>query len=99
MIYVDESRARAEGGRYFAVAALKVRGHGELSRGLLDIRDRRRFTGEFKFKAITTGSLPRYLEAIDLLEASDAVVHACVVDCESHDPFKGKRAFWEVHAE
>jgi hypothetical protein len=99
MIYLDESRARAAGGRFFSIAALKIREHGALSRGLLDIRDRRRFNGEFKFKSLTTGALPRYKEAIGLLEDSDAVIHACVVDCEKYDPFSGPKEFWEVHAD
>ena len=99
-IFVDESRARASGGRFFAVAALKVRDQGALARGMRHIRDQGSgFTGEFKFRAVTAGTLPRYYAAIDLLEASDAQVHACVVDAEQFNPFGRSKAFWQVHAD
>lgn len=98
-IFIDESRARASGGRFFVVAALKVRKPEAMARAMRTIREEHgEFKGEFKFKSVTDGTLPRYYEAIDLLESSDAQVHACVVDTEVYDPFK-KKPFWRVHAD
>jgi hypothetical protein len=97
-IFIDESRGRASGGRFFAVAAVKVRKPGALARSLQSIREPGEFKGEFKFKSVTTGTLPRYYAALQLLDSPDAQVHACVVDAEQHGPF-GKRPFWRVHAD
>jgi hypothetical protein len=97
-LFIDESRARASGGRFFAIAAVKTRKPGELARALHDIRDTHSFAGEFKFKTVTRGSLPAYLAALDLLDSTDTQVHACVVDSEIWDPFR-HRTFWKVHAD
>jgi hypothetical protein len=98
-IFIDESRARASGGRFFVVAALKVRKPEAMARAMHSIREQRNgFAGEFKFKDVTEGELPRYYAAIDLLESTDVQVHACVVDSELYNPF-GKKPFWRVHAD
>lgn len=99
-IFIDESQARSPNGRFFAVAAVKVRKPGHMARQLHAIRDRRGFPkGEFKFKAVTDGSLLVYYDAVDLLNAADAQVHACVVDKEVYNPFGRGRPFWRVHAD
>jgi hypothetical protein len=87
-IFLDESRGRASGGRFFAIAALKVRKPGEMARALRHIRDQGGgFKGEFKFKSVTAGTLPRYYAAADLLESTYVQVHTCVVDTDQYDPF------------
>jgi hypothetical protein len=97
--FVDESRARAAGGRFFCIAAVKLRAPGGFARSLREIRDRRGFRGEFKFRTATTGTLSAYYDAIDLLESSTATIHGCVVDTDIYDPFQRSRSFWQVHGD
>lgn len=101
-IFLDESRARASGERFFVIAALKVRNPGALSRALTHIKDERGLNTdkfEFKFRAVTDGTLRAYYDAVRLLEDDGVRVYATVVDTEQYDPFKQDREFWQVHAD
>jgi hypothetical protein len=98
LIYTDESGSPGIG-KMFVVGAVKIRESGRLQRAIRDIRDRRVFTGEFKFRAITKGALLAYYDLIDELESSDAHLAACVVDPNIHDPSSGGSEAWTVHAQ
>lgn len=99
VIYVDESGSKSSGGRFFVVAAVKVRKHGEFSRAVQDVRDMTAFGNkEFKFSDITRGALPAYYALADVLEDTDVHVAACVVDRQVHDPFQDDLPLWKVHA-
>ena len=98
-IYVDESGSKASAGRFFVVAAVKVRDHGQFARAIQDVRDKTRFHHEFKFSEITHGALPAYYALADVLEATGVHVAACVVDREVHDAFADNRPLWQVHSD
>lgn len=97
-IFVDESGSKSTASSFFVVAAVKLRKPGLLARQIKDVRDRYSFSQEFKFSQITKRAVPRYLEIIDLLEASDARLAACVVQGDVHNPFKGNTPAWRAHA-
>lgn len=100
LIYIDESGTKPTVNRHFVVGAVKLRSPGTFTRTLLDVRERNGFErGEFKFSEITRGSLSLYYDMIDQLAQSDATVAACVVDDSVHNPFRGGRPVWLVHAE
>lgn len=98
-IFMDESGSKATASRFFVIAAVKVREPGRLARAIRDVRDRNRFSGEFKFSEITKGTLTSYYDLIDQVQASDAHVAACVVNGDICNPFSGDKPRWLVHAE
>lgn len=98
-IYIDESGSKASAGRFFVVAAVKVREHGQFARAAQDVRDKTGFRGEFKFSDITHGALPAYYALADVLEETSVHVAACIVDRQVHDPFTKDRPLWQVHAD
>ena len=79
--------------------ALKVRQPGFLAREVRAVRDKTGFANELKFSGITRRSLPVYYELIGALHRSDAHIVGTVVDGSVHDPFRGRREDWKVHAE
>lgn len=100
LIYMDESTAKASGGRFFVVGAVKVRRSGQLMRTIRDLRDRHGFYDEFKFSRISRGKFSIFCELIDVLEQSDAHIAAAVID-RTHgtdDPFRSESPDWVVHA-
>lgn len=90
-IFVDESGSKSTASSFFVIAAMKLRKPGLRARQIKDVRDRYSFSDEFKVSQITKRAVPRYLEIIDLLEASDARLTACVVQGDVHNPSKGIR--------
>lgn len=96
-IFIDESGSRASGSRFFVMGAIKVRSPGRLARAMRAVRDKTRFSSEFKFSEITSGSLPEYYAAVDALAESDAHIVASVVNRDRFDPFPGVEV-WEAHA-
>jgi tetratricopeptide (TPR) repeat protein len=62
LIYMDESTAKASGGRFFVVGAVKVRKSGQLMRAIRDVRDRHGFYDEFKFSRISRGKFSVFCE-------------------------------------
>jgi hypothetical protein len=99
LIFIDESGSKATASQFFVVAAVKVREPGKLSQAVRSVRDATGYTSELKFSGITRGTLPVYYRLIDELAASDAHLAACVVRGDVHNPFKGQRQVWQVHAE
>jgi hypothetical protein len=99
LIFIDESGSKATASQFFVVAAVKVREPGKLSQAVRDVRDATGYGSELKFSAITRGTLPVYYSLIDTLEASDAHLAACVVQGDVHNPFRGQKHVWRVHAE
>lgn len=99
-IFIDESGSKSTaGGQFFVVAAVKVRHPGLLARSIQEVRDRTGYGSELKFSSITRGSLTVYYELIAALEASDVNLAACVVQGDVYNPFRPRRAVWQVHAE
>ncbi|QFP97002.1 hypothetical protein SEA_SUERTE_30 [Gordonia phage Suerte] len=96
--FVDESAAKASGGSYFVVGAIKTRQPGKLLRSLRQVRDETEYDSEFKFSCITRGKLTTYFKLIDALHASDAHLVATVVDRGLSDPFHKNEAEWTTHA-
>lgn len=97
-IFVDESGSKTTAGRCFVVAAVKLREPGVLARAIQDVRDRNQFFHEFKFSRISQGNYPAFCDLVDALAESDAHIAACVVDGRAHNPFRGGRPVWQVHA-
>lgn len=98
LIFVDESGTKTSGGRFFVMAAVKIRKPGELARAVADLRDRHDFRKEFKFGDITDGTRTAYYAFVDVLAESDACIHATVVNRDEYDPFQRKEQ-WEVQLE
>lgn len=81
------------------VGAVKVRKPGKLLRAIEDVRDKHGHDSEFKFSRISRGKLTTFYKVIDVLEASDAHITACVVDrSNSGNPFDCDDPEWRVHA-
>jgi len=97
--FVDESGSKATAGKFMIFGALKVRQPGFLAREVRAVRDKTGFANELKFSGITRRSLPVYYELIGALHRSDAHIVGTVVDGSVHDPFRGRREDWKVHAE
>ncbi|WP_433784607.1 DUF3800 domain-containing protein [Actinomycetospora sp. CA-101289] len=98
-IFIDESGSRSTASKFFVVAAVKLRKPGLFARRVQELRDQTGFSGELKFSEINRASVPIYREIIAALEESDATLHACVIDGQVHDPFKGDREQWRVYAD
>lgn len=98
-IFVDESGSKTTAGQCFVIAAVKLRNPGALGRAIRDVRDRSQYLQEFKFSRVGRGNYPVFCDLVDTVAASDAHIAACVVDGRVHNPFRGKRPVWQVHAE
>lgn len=98
-IFIDESGSKSTASKCFVMAAIKLREPGLLAREIRDVRDRAGYTSEFKFSRISDGNYAVFCDVVDALAVSDAHIAACVVDGQVHNPFKGAKAAWLVHAE
>ena len=97
VVYIDESGGMST--RFFVVAAVKVRRHGEFSRALQGVRERNHFYGEFKFSTITQGSLPRFYDVVDCLAQADVTFAATIVDRTIADPRAVWKEDWEARGQ
>lgn len=97
VVYIDESGSRSS--RFFVVAALKVRRHGEFSRALHGVRERHQYHKEFKFSTITQSALPRFYDVVDCLAQADVTFAATIVDREVADPRAVWKEEWELRGQ
>lgn len=102
-VFIDESGSKSSAD-FFVVAAIKTRFPGRLARAIHGVREKRDWhKRELKYSGITAGSVDICSEIIEVLEASDAHIAACVVDGRVFNPFTGirraGRATWQIHGE
>lgn len=98
LIFVDESGSKNSS--LFVIGAVKLRKPGLFARNVHDLRDRHGLGNrEFKFSEINRNTVRFYFDLVDEMVEADAHLAGCVVNSSVHDPFKGARPTWLVHAE
>lgn len=96
-VFIDETGAIARD-RFFAVGLLKIAEPSKLLRALQKWRDRNHWYGEIKYYDTTRGSLPKYMQIVDLaLEVGDPQFFCFVADRDQADPVARFGTQWDAY--